>query len=239
MKKILIVGGCGYVGARLYQYLSQEHEVESLDSEKFGKPSFINNYKYEYHKISWDPSFYDVIILLAARASVSLCKDSYKVLERDVNGFCRLFENISLVSGKKRIKFIFASTGSIYGKNGLLCKEDNLPNIALNPYDLCKRFNEEYALLNKEKVEFYGLRFGTVNGWSPHLRTDIMINSMYRSSQEKGFICCSCPEQYRGLLDIEDLCSSIKEIILNDDDKRGIFNLSSLQIKEFVLDKFS
>ncbi len=179
---ILILGGSGYIGTKLCKDLSEKHNVVTIDLEWFGKSVFPDkNQMTNYDSLSKETLvFYDVVILLAAYASVSLCgHNEENALENDVMNFRNLFNKLKEVSKEKRIKFIYASTGSVYGNQKGICDEYDSKIQAVSFYDLCKRFNDDYVLINQEDVEFYGLRFGTVNGYSPHLRTDIMINGMY------------------------------------------------------------
>ena len=71
------------------------------------------------------------------------------------------------------------------------------------------------------------MRFGTVNGWSPRLRTDIMINAMVNSSKTDGHIKLYIKDIMRPILGIKDLCRAIEVIVDCDIDKRGIYNLAS------------
>ena len=36
MANILLIGGCGYIGSRLFQVLNEEHTVDSVDIEWYG-----------------------------------------------------------------------------------------------------------------------------------------------------------------------------------------------------------
>ena len=76
-------------------------------------------------------------------------------------------------------------------------------------------------------VEYYGLRFGTVNGCSPVLRTDVMINAMVSSALRDGHIKLYIKDTMRPILGINDLCRAITSIVEFDEDKRGLYNLAS------------
>lgn len=227
-KKILIIGGTGYIGTRLNRELSLSYPVTTVDLEWFGKALATNNLVVNYSSLSEDfLSNFDIIILLAAYASVSLCdKVRELVVANDVKNFSFLVAKLRKIAAKKKIKFIYASTGSVYGNQDSLCIEEK-EGCVLSTYDLCKRFNDDYMSLIHKDIEYYGLRFGTVNGWSDHLRIDIMINSMFHDARRKGVISCSAPNQCRGILDIEDLIRTVEQIIDSKWDKRGIYNLSS------------
>jgi nucleoside-diphosphate-sugar epimerase len=70
-----------------------------------------------------------------------------------------------------------------------------------------------------------GLRFGTVNGWAPNLRVDVMINSMYHSVQMGTGIQVMNSHISRAMLGIEDLCRAVLRCI--EYPVPGIYNLAS------------
>jgi nucleoside-diphosphate-sugar epimerase len=70
-----------------------------------------------------------------------------------------------------------------------------------------------------------GLRFGTVNGWAPNLRADVMINAMYDSAKTHGKITVMNKHINRALLGIEDLCRGIVRCI--EQPVAGIYNMAS------------
>lgn len=70
-----------------------------------------------------------------------------------------------------------------------------------------------------------GLRFGTVNGWSPHTREELMINSMTKKALYDGEILINNKTISRPILGIKDISHAVKEII--DNPIAGVYNLSS------------
>jgi nucleoside-diphosphate-sugar epimerase len=73
---------------------------------------------------------------------------------------------------------------------------------------------------------YYGLCFGTVNGWSWNPRLELMLNSMYVAATTKGKINLSNPKKFRAILGIQDLCRGI-EAILTTQAPAGIYNMAS------------
>jgi nucleoside-diphosphate-sugar epimerase len=83
-----------------------------------------------------------------------------------------------------------------------------------------------YAQLSD--VEYYGLRFGTVNGYSPIFRNDIMINAMVFNALKDGNINLYIKDIQRPILGIKDLVNAICAIIdTGSYEKRGLYNLCS------------
>lgn len=228
MDKVLIIGGCGFIGSRLYQFLlRQGMEVVSVDLEWFGKYAPLTNYQQDYKTLT--PEFlaqFKTVILLAGHSSVKMCVGNLTgCFNNNVVNFLGLLNKL-----KKEQRFIYASSSSIYGGIGdeLQAVEESSPKYrALNYYDLSKYEIDNYAKIY-DKVEYYGLRFGTVGGFSLNFRDDIMINAMYRSSTLEHVIRISNPKIHRPLLGLNDLCLAVLTIIKNGEfSKRGIYNLAS------------
>jgi len=68
---------------------------------------------------------------------------------------------------------------------------------------------------------------GTVNGFSPRLRIDVMINAMVNSYFENGNIKVFAGNIHRPILGIKDLGRAIETIIECKDNHSGIYNLAS------------
>ena len=97
-----------------------------------------------------------------------------------------------------------------------------------NYYDWSKQNIDQLCELNRENLHFYGLRFGTVNGFSRNLRNDVMINSMCFNAKNNGKIFVSKNNVNRPILGINDLCKAILTIIYNGTfEKSGVYNLNS------------
>ncbi len=228
-KKILIVGGCGYIGSRLFSFFDKEHfEIKVLDNQMNGDPLKINNYKIDYKNLTTETlKKFDYIIFLAAHSSVKACNDDIDgAVENNIINTKKLIDKIKKI---KKVNFIFASSAAIYnGINGL-AKEDLNINFKPNQlYDVSKYYIENYITENLKK--FYILRFSTVSGFSPNQNNDLIINKMYLDSVKKRKITVINPNTRKSVLFIDDLCKAVVKIIKTKK-KFGIYNLSSLNLK--------
>lgn len=220
MKKILITGGCGYIGSALENKLKSKHIITTVDLEYFGNHNNQKNIKINFDTVTTDfLEQFDVIIHVAANSSVPLCNDIYDAYENNVTKF------IKLVNKLHKQKFIYASSSCVYVTG------DNKPRIEtdiLSPMDgltFTKTSIDQFIPLTD--VEYYGLRFGSVNGYSPNMRLDLMVNSMTISAVRENKVSVFNGDKHRPILGINDLVSSVERIIDCDKDHRGVYNLAS------------
>jgi nucleoside-diphosphate-sugar epimerase len=229
MEKVLLIGGCGYIGTRLYQTLShQGYEVASVDLEWFGKHAAMPNWNTDFATLTQPYLLqFPTIVLLAGHSSVKMCENNLKsTFSNNVANFIDLLPKL-----RPEQKFIYASSSSIYGGLDNQSMPESFPSYrALNYYDLSKYEIDSYAKLSSH-VQYYGLRFGTVNGYSLNFRDDIMLNAMFKSSKTNGFVSMSNPDIFRPILGISDLCNAVLRIMREGSfDKRGVYNLASFTL---------
>ena len=227
---VMIVGGSGYIGSRLVQDLREKYNVINVDITN----KRHNNNEMRMHFAQLDQRMlYDVdaVIFLAGYSSVPMCEKSHTtdVITDNVTLFINFVEKIRAAQmlTEHKIKFIYASSSSVYGSGGLEGKEDLETEFkAMNLYDWTKYCCDSY-MKSQEDIQYYGLRFGTVNGYSPNTREDIMINSMVRTAKTKKKIVVTNKKTRRPILAISDLVRAMEAIIDNPNDLRGIYNVAS------------
>lgn len=217
MTKTLILGGNGYIGSALYS----EIDADSVDLCLFG-----NNLGYSkgvnFNDV--DISQYKNIILLAGHSSVQMCEyNKGNAWINNVDYFYNLCEKL-----RDDQLLIYASSASVYGQKTNICAESDLNVNPINHYDLTKINIDIIAnkFINDGK-KIIGLRFGTVNGYSPNIRSDLMINSMVYSYKTKGSIWVSNSWIKRPILAIDDLVRAVVRIIDSDEKYLGQYNLCS------------
>lgn len=223
-KTVLILGGNGYIGSRLIHDLQHIYNIKSVDICWFGKNLDFSNIQ-DYNMLSKDYiSKFDAIVLLAGHSSVNMCNgDITSSFNNNVNNFINLVSKID-----KRQTLIYASSGSVYGNSTTeeTDEDDSLIFKPINNYDLTKYTLDTHALgFIKDGYNIIGFRFGTVNGWSPNVREELMINSMTKKSIEAGKILINNKDIVRPILGIADVSRAIRAVI--DSPKAGIYNLAS------------
>jgi len=240
MKNVLVLGGNGYIGSRLRQVLKPTYQVTSVDAGWFDLDP--DSHILDYHDLTVEElASVDAVVVLAGHSSVKSCLGDVKSpWVNNVTNFTELLDKLP-----SSTTVIYASSSSVYGNSlpGELHKETVKNFMPINHYDLTKYTLDLHAqqLINEGRM-IIGLRFGTVNGWSPNIRVDVMINAMYASAIQNQQIVVTNRHINRALLGIEDLCRAVIAII--EKPQAGIYNLSSFntsvgEIAEVVSDKLS
>ena len=237
-KKILITGSGGYFGSYLIPYLlSKNYDVQGYDIGFFKKCNFFKNpvidqkiiYKDIEEITAEEISNFDCIVHLAGVSNDPLNKLSSK----DIYDPTRKYSlKIAKIAKELKIKFIFASSCSVYGASDTNCILDE--NSKTNPqtgYSLNKLQIEE-DLKNIADDNFFPicLRFATIFGVSPRIRFDVVINMLTGLAfAEKKIILNSDGKAWRPNLYIEDACVAIEHAFnyqkSKDDDKMLVLNI--------------
>ncbi len=241
--RVLILGGAGYVGSRLWHYLKEQGDyiLASWDLEWFGKPDSVHNHKYDICDITRDYiEDVDVVVLLAGHSSVQMCHQNYhSAWSNNVNNFMHLSRCM-----RDDQKLIYASSSSVYGHwPEQFASETGGFGEPVNPYDHTKQTIDQITKMQHNSpcqlgkpipnvkmtsnyANIYGLRFGTVNGYSQNFRTDVMINAMWHSAKTKREVSVFNGATRRSILGIQDLCRAIHTIIEKGVEPK-IYNLAS------------
>lgn len=162
----------------------------------------------------------NVVLWFGWPSSVAGANNNPKGTWESVNQFAKLVRNL-----QPNQKLIYASSCSVYdsipGDQDEECNTFNLKNW----YDFAKRTMDSIALLSGKEI--YSLRLATVNGYSPCLRIDVMMNKMVEDAKTKGKVTVVNPQVSRPVLGMRDLVNAVTEIVESNEDKRGIYNLAS------------
>lgn len=224
--KVLIIGGLGYIGSRLTDYLTYynyECTVFDIGFFKNGKISNIKNNinikKIDARDIKKnDLSKFDIVVQLAA-----ISNDPYNGLSNSkvYKPTVKYTINIAKYCKELGIKFIFPSSCSIYGYNKKICIENTKANpqtgYSENKYEI---ENQLKQLVDKNFSPII-LRLATVYGFSPRIRFDVVINMLVGMAiTENKITLNSNGLAWRPHIHIDDVCYVIKSFI----EKKNINN---------------
>ncbi len=217
--RVLLLGGRGYIGSALSVSLANRYEISVVDGGWYDSGP-----KTDYFSLTADYlQQFDTIVLLAGHSSVKSCEG--EIAGPWLNNVTNFSNLLSKLNSDQLV--IYASSASVYGNSrpGTSHAETNINFVPVTNYDITKYSLDMWAKLNFSQHKIIGLRFGTVNGCSPVLRTDVMINSMYDSAIWGHNILVSNKHIERAILGINDLSRAIACCI--DNPVPGIYNLAS------------
>ncbi len=210
MTKIMISGGAGYVGSVLTEeFLKAGHSVIVLDLLKRGPSGILshaNNENFtlvnsDFMSAALDITLdgVDIVIHLAAIVGDKACDDEPELATlTNVDGVRYLVKKCN----NHKIPLIFASTCSVYGSNPNACTEESIIN-PISHYSRTKYKAEKIIKKCSENALIF--RFGTMYGWSPNMRFDLVVNLLVRSVVKTGEFKIFGGKQIRPFLHPRDL----------------------------------
>ena len=240
--KVLLIGGAGYIGQVLSDYLVKKNfEVKCFDNLLYSQdqcPNTVKNSK-NFEFIKGDIKSFDIksilndvkyVVLLVGLVGDFITKKYPKEAEEINNLYLK--KVIDDCNGEGLSKIIFVSTCSNYGlmTSDVLADE----NYKLNPissYAKQKVEIEKYILSLKNKVDYSAtiLRFATAFGISSRMRFDLTINHFTRAVIEEKKLEIYDPDTWRPYCHVTDFARLIEKVLIVEKSKTDfqIFNAGS------------
>ncbi len=252
MSKILLVGGAGYVGAVLAEELLERgYAVKILDRLYYGEDG-LRDVRDRVELIVGDMRTVGPEVLEGVDAVVNLGglsndptaeynpQANYEmntVATRKLAEFCKQ-------QGVRR--YVFASSCSIYDRGVGDDRKDILldETAEVTPRAAYSRskYEAERCLLELADQDFCPviLRKGTIYGFSPRMRYDLVVNTFVKDALSKGVLALHYGgEMWRPLVDVRDVARAYIVCLEAEEEKvRGeIFNVSfqNVRISELAL----
>ena len=227
MNKLLVTGGCGYVGSLLIQNFLGKYIIKNIDTQWFGNNlkdnQNLTNIKEDIRNFSGefiDNETYAVIHLANIANDPSVELDQTLSWEVNVLAAKNLIEK-SIKAGVK--KFIYASSGSVYGVKSEMKVTEDLDLVPISAYNKTKMICERLLLSYKDKIDVYIVRPATVCGLSPRMRFDVSVNLLTLQALKNKKITIMGGNQTRPNIHINDMIG-VYEHILTNDVEQGIYN---------------
>ena len=225
--KIIITGGCGYVGTELTKFLlSKGHKIKVIDTQWFGNYHKKNKnlivVKKDVRKLeAKDLVGYKKVIHLANIALESSEVAPNLSWEINVLALRDLAEK-SVKAGVKQ--FIYASSGSVYGISKKKKVTESTPLKPISVYNKTKMIAERVILSYKNKMQIHCIRPATVSGYSDKMRLDLTVNTLTLQALKNKQITVFGGKQVRPNVNIKDLISVFNFFLVRPKIKSGCFN---------------
>ncbi len=232
--KILVTGGCGYIGTTLVEMLlAAGHKVTVVDQFWFGNK--LKKHKYlqikklninDIEKINLKN--FNTVIHLANIANDPAAEINSKLTwETNVLYTKKLIEHAIKFKVKK---FIFASSGSVYGIKKERKVTENLKLMPISDYNKSKMIAERVIMSYAKNIKIFCIRPATVCGFSKNMRLDVAVNMLTFQALSKKKITILGGNQIRPNIHILDLCK-LFILFTEKNHKPGCYNAGFENLK--------
>ena len=227
--KILVAGGAGYVGSVLVpKLMDRGYKVDVVDLLWFGNylPDGVEVTKRDLMSLEEkDFNEYDQVIFIAGLSNDPMAEYSPSWNFTDNAALPAYLSYVSKRAGVKR--FIYGCSCSVYGYSANeLCDETDLATSSC-PYGISKLQGEFACLsLQNENYSVISLRKGTISGYSPRMRLDLIVNTMFKTAVTEKMVTVNNPSIWRPIVDIRDVASAYIRAVEADYRISGIFNIA-------------
>src|SRR5277367_4078451 len=228
--KLLIAGGAGYVGSTLIpKLLDRGYKVDVVDLFWFGnhlprQVGILNKDIFQLTEEDLEP--YDQVVFLAG-----LSNDPMAEYSPSKNFVFNAAAPSYLAYTAKRAKvkrYVYASSCSVYGYTENELYDETRAVGSSYPYGISKLQGEQAVMqLAGENFSVISLRKGTISGYSPRMRLDLIVNTMFKTAIRDHTITVNNPSIWRPILSIEDAATAYIRAIEASQKISGIFNLAS------------
>jgi nucleoside-diphosphate-sugar epimerase len=228
--KILIAGGAGYLGSVLVpKLLERGYEVDVVDLFWFGNhlPSEAGIIRKDIFDITVeDLQCYQQVVFLAGLSNDPMAEFSPSQ-NFIFNAAAPAY--LAYVAKKANVKrYVYACSCSVYGYTDNELFDESRPVSSSYPYGISKLQGEQAVMnLMDDSFSVISLRKGTVSGYSPRMRLDLIINTMFKNGVRNREITVNNPSIWRPILSIEDATNAYVRAIEASERISGIFNVAS------------
>jgi nucleoside-diphosphate-sugar epimerase len=241
--KILLTGGCGYIGTSLTaELLANGHTVKVVDIQWFGNylaphPNLTVVQDDIRNSGSWDLRGFDAVLHLANVAN-DPCADLNSKLNWEVNALATMFlVERAIKDGVPQ--FVFASSGSVYGVKDEPEVTEDLDLVPISDYNKTKMVSERVLLSYADRICVNIVRPATVCGYSPRMRLDLSVSLLTMAALTKNKITVFGGDQTRPNIHLRDMIRVYHHFLAVGKAHPGIFNagfenISILEIAERV-----
>lgn len=228
--RILVAGGAGYIGSSLIpKLLERGYDVDVVDLFWFGNylpPEVRIVHRDIFDLQVGDLKEYEQVIFLAGLSNDPMAEFSPSknfVFNAAAPAY------LCYIAKQARVRrYVYASSCSVYGYTENELFDEDQPVSSAYPYGISKLQGERAVMqLVDDDFSVIALRKGTVSGYSPRMRFDLIVNTMFKSAMKDGIIRVNNPAIWRPILSMEDACMAYVRAVEASESISGIFNIAS------------
>lgn len=224
--KVLVTGGAGYIGSVLVpRLISLGHNVRVLDTLWFGSTLPKECEVITGNICKFEDKWLDGIEAVVHLAATS--NDPMAEFDPFVNYVINASATAMLVEkfrAKNINKVVVASSCSVYGFAHDRTFTESEPSTPTFPYGISKLMSEKaIACLTDYRFNPVILRKGTIGGYSPRMRFDLVVNTMTKFALTRGKITVNNPNLWRPIVDVRDVAEAY--VCALNKDTGGAFNI--------------
>jgi len=239
--KILILGGCGYIGTKLVEKFLKDKRFKIVvyDIQWFGKNLIKHkNLKVIKGDIRQIPNNVfkgvNTVIHLANIANDPGVELNHQ-LSWEVNVLATM-DIIQKAINSNVKKFIFSSSGSVYGIKKELKVTEKLSLVPISTYNKTKMIAERVLFSFNDKIKIFSIRPATVCGFSQRMRMDVSVNNLTFQAIKNQKITVFGGKQIRPNININDLVRVFEHFVNKKNIETGVYNagFENLSINEIA-----
>lgn len=241
MTRLLITGGCGFIGSNLTEYLLEKTNwhINILDNLSTGNLNNIKNLKNFEKKVNFIKGDIvnhddvlkaikncDYVVNLAAQTSVmESIKNPYNDLEINIIGLLNLLDVAVNIKIKK---FIHSSSAAAVGEQNMPVAELKVP-MPISPYGASKLAGESYccAFSKSYGLKSIVLRFSNVYGSKSYNKGSVIAKFIKQIIRKETLEIYGNGTQTRDFVHVKDICSGIYLSIIKETKVFDLFQLGT------------
>jgi nucleoside-diphosphate-sugar epimerase len=237
--RILVTGGCGYVGSKLIAAILErtDHDVTVIDTQWFGNslpphPKLDVEVRDVRTIDDVDLRPFEAIVHLA-----NIANDPAVELNPHASWEVNVLATMRLVDRAARHgvrHFVYASSGAVYGVKTEPRVTEEMELVPISEYNKTKMVAERVILSYADRLAATIVRPATICGLSPRMRLDLSVNLLTMQALTKGRMTVFGGDQVRPNIHIDDMV----DLYLFAIDRRlaGVFNagFENLSIRQIA-----
>src|SRR6201996_3339752 len=228
--RLLISGGAGYLGSVLIpKLLERGYKVDVVDLFWFGNhlPRQVGILNKDIFQLTAeDLAAYDQVVFLAGLSNDPMAE--YSPSKNSISNRAAPAYLSYIAKNAKVKRYIYASSCSVYGYTENELYDETQPVSSSYPYGISKLQGEQAVMqLVSDEFSVISLRKGTISGYSPRMRLDLIINTMFKTAMRDHVITVNNPSIWRPILSIEDAATAYIRAIEANATISGVFNVAS------------